>query len=252
MNIPMVALAAFMALITFNASAECVVSNGVVVDGNLIEGTRRPDIIDCSKHSSETETGYEIYGHGGADTLIGSKYVDFIAGGGGNDTIYGGGGDDMIDGGAKDDTIYGGGGSDLIYGGVGSSSASGVSCNEHPHNPPLAAAGSSYLTKGGSGDDVIWGDGPNSPNDINFPYFPPLDVDDEYDDDGNDCINAGSGEDFVYGLGGHDTIYGGNHDDYLDGGSGHDHISGGWHTDECYGGGFPDDFDDVVVCELSN
>jgi len=239
MNMPMVALAAFMALIPFNSSATdgepvCHLNDKAVPgDPFVIEGTRKPDTIDCSASTS----GHEIYGYGGNDILIGSKYIDFIAGGGGNDTIYGGDGDDAIDGGAKDDTIYGGGGNDLIFGGVGSSSASGVDCQLQ-----TVAAGSSYFTKGGSGDDTIFGDGPNSPDD-DPDFFPDVVG---YDDDGNDCINAGSGEDYVYGQGGNDTILGGNHADHLYGGLGKDYINGGWHTDTCDGGGQ----DDILVsCE---
>ncbi len=101
------------------------------------------------------------------------------------------------------------------------------------------------MTKGGSGDDTIYGDGPNSPDDSDYTN----DVGKEYDDDGDDCINAGSGEDYVYGQGGNDAIFGGNHADYLDGGSGHDHISGGWHTDTCTGGGDDGVPEDVVDCE---
>ncbi len=248
MNIPMVTLAALMALVPLISSAEhgsgpCTIGRvdgprPVPIDGDplVIEGTRKADVIDC--HGSPDP--HKIYGNGGNDILIGSKFIDFIAGGGGNDTIYGGDGDDMIDGGAKDDLIFGGGGHDLIFGGVGSSSASGVECELQ-----TAAAGSSYFTKGGSGDDIIYGDGPNYPDDLDYTD----DVGKEYpDDDGNDCINAGSGEDVVYGQGGDDTILGGNHADDLNGGSGHDHIFGGWHTDTCTGGGGDDD--DQTDCEI--
>ncbi len=125
MKIPMVTLAALMALIPFNnsaQSAECTL-NGVEVAGDplLIEGTRKDDLIDCSTSS----VPHDIYGYGGDDEIYGSPYDDFIAGGGGNDTIFGGDGNDAIDGGAKDDDIYGGLGDDIIFGGVGASPASG-------------------------------------------------------------------------------------------------------------------------------
>ena len=224
MKIPLVALAAFLAIIPLNSSAQIVgcTLNGVPVPGDpeLIEGTSSDDEIDC--HHSPTR--HDIYGYGGNDLLIGSNYDvdgepgDFIAGGGGSDTIYGGDGDDAIDGGASDDDIWGEGGDDIIFGGVGASPASGVGCELI-----LAAAGSSYLTKGGSGDDTIYGG------------------------DGNDCIDAGSGEDVVYGEDGKDTIEGGNHSDVLFGGPGDDHINGGWHTDTCIGGGGNDT---LISCEL--
>ncbi len=220
MHMPMVTLAAFMALIPFNSSAEgdgCHL-NGTLVPGDpeVIEGTRKGDVIDCSTSAHR----HDIYGDGGNDMIIGSDFDDFIAGGSGNDVIHGGDGDDAIDGGAKDDVIYGDGGNDIIFGGVGSSPASGVGC---VLRTTFIAAGSIYLTKGGSGDDTIWGG------------------------DDADCINAGSGEDVVYGGDGNDTLMGGNHADYLNGGPGNDYIDGGWHTDTCVGGGGDDDID----CEIT-
>ncbi len=105
-NIPLVALAALMALIPFNSSAQsgCTLNGEEVLgDPELIEGTGSADIIDCSGSPYR----HDIYGYSGNDLLIGSDYDDFIAGGGGNDTIYGGEGDDAIDGGAANDVIYG-------------------------------------------------------------------------------------------------------------------------------------------------
>jgi Ca2+-binding RTX toxin-like protein len=217
-KIPMVTLAAFLALIAFNSSAQsgCTI-DGVPVAGDpeLIEGTSAADDIDCRTSA----IAHDIYGYDGDDEIYGSHNGDFIAGGGGNDTIHGGDGDAAIDGGAKDDDIFGGAGNDIIFGGVGASPASGVGCVLL-----TAISGSSYyLVKGGSGDDTIDGG------------------------DGNDCIDAGSGEDLVEGGAGNDTLEGGNHADILDGGAGNDHIDGGWHTDTCLGGGGSDIF---VSCEL--
>jgi len=192
---------------------------GIVV----IEGNGGDNIIDCST----SEIGHEIYGRNGRDTLIGSDFIDpengsgdFIAGGGGSDCIYGGAGGDAIDGGADDDEIYGEDGNDVIFGGVGSAPASGVGCELQT---AFIALGSSYLTKGGSGDDTIHGG-----------Y-------------GNDCIDAGSGEDWVYGEAGNDTLEGGNHSDVLDGGPGKDTMDGGWHTDTCIADQIEDTF---IDCEL--
>ncbi len=222
----MVALAALMALIPLNSSAQIVIVgctiDGVAVPGDpvLIEGTSSGDHIDCST----SPIAHDIYGYGGDDEIYGSDYDgigydDFIAGGGGNDMIYGGDGDDLIDGGASDDDIWGEGGNDVIFGGVGASPASGVGCEL------FAAAGSSYLTKGGSGDDTIYGG------------------------TGEDCIDAGSGEDYVDGGDGDDRIEGGNHADILVGGPGADSLDGGWHTDTCVDD-IDDDYNDIFFCEI--
>jgi len=208
-----------MAVFPLSSSAGCVLNDDEVFgDPKLIEGTKDADFIDCRS----SVKGHDIYGDGGNDIIYGSNFSDFIAGGGGADTIWGGEGNDNIDGGAEDDVIRGEGGNDIIFGGVGSAPASGVGCELQT---AFVAAGSSYLTKGGSGDDTIYGGA------------------------GNDCIDAGSGEDIVYGGDGNDTLEGGNHNDMLDGGAGDDHIDGGWHTDTCIGGGGSDNF---ISCELDS
>ena len=225
MNIPLVSLVVLIAALPLSSSAQLVgcTVNGIEVPGDLelIEGTGSADIIDC--RGSSLTTGLDIYGYGGADIIYGSKYDDFIAGGSGKDTIRGDDGDDSIDGGGDDDTIHGEGGDAIIFGGVGASPASGVGCALQTVPIP---AGSSYLTKGGSGDDTIYGG------------------------IGNDCINAGSGEDVVYGGDGYDTIVGGNHSDLLDGGLDKDFIDGGWHTDTCVDSNDSNDDDKFFNCEL--
>ena len=226
MRTPMVTICALFAFIPFgSAAADCPLQplptgsvctiNGAEWEGDpeVIEGTRKADDIDCRASLLPVE----IYGDSGDDTICGSDWSDFIAGGGGNDTIFGGNGDDAIDGGAKDDDLYGEGGNDIIFGGVGASPASGVGCELL-----TSAAARVYLAKGGSGDDSIYGG------------------------DGDDCVNAGSGEDVVEGGPGNDTLKGGNHADVIDGGAGLDHIDGGWHSDTCLAGG---DGAIIVDCE---
>ncbi len=193
MKIPMVTLAAFMALVPLISSAEsdfglCMIEGvpvGTLEDNpEVIKGTRKGETIDCS--GSHRVGGHEIYGYGGDDTLIGSKYDDFIAGGGGND---------------------------VIFGGVGSSPASGVACELH-----AAAAGSSYLTKGGSGDDIIYGgDGNDCINAGSGEDF-------VYGEGGDDTIFGGNHSDVLYGGPGNDYIDGGWHTDTCTGGAGIDVI----------------------------
>ncbi len=145
MKIPMVTLAALVALIPLSSVAEdgnchllpepldnvtwCTLNGDELFGETIIEGTRKGDEIDCRNFvSADGVNGVSIYGDGGDDYICGSDFDDFIAGGGGNDTIFGGPGDDAIDGGAKDDDLWGGDGHDIIFGGVGASPASGVGC----------------------------------------------------------------------------------------------------------------------------
>jgi Ca2+-binding RTX toxin-like protein len=220
MNIPRATVSAILAIAPLLSMADhggCIVNGKHVYDdAGVVEGTKKADTINCAN----SNIGLEIYGYGGNDTITGTAFDDFIAGGGGRDIIRGGAGNDAIDGGASDDDLFGEEGNDIIFGGVGASPAAGVGCILRTSYG--ASTGRYYFTKGGSGDDSIWGG---------------MD---------RDCINAGSGEDVVYGGDGNDTIYGGNHSDYLDGGLGDDYIEGGWHTDTCMGGGGSNDY---IDCE---
>ena len=60
------------------------------------------------------------------------------------------------------------------------------------------------------------------------------------DDDNNDTLYGGSGDDFVGGDDGDDLIYGDAGDDQLEGGTGNDRAYGGNDNDDIYGGGGDD------------
>ena len=69
-----------------------------------------------------------LFGYAGNDTLIGSKWNDFLyggdgddllSGGEGHDDLYGGKGNDILVGGEGDDNIYGNKGDDILLGGPG-------------------------------------------------------------------------------------------------------------------------------------
>ena len=115
------------------------------------------------------------------------------------------GGDDVITGSSASDTIYGQEGHDTIYGGGG-------------HDGLY----------GGTGDDLLVGDDkPENLDDVTVEGIKDLTADelDDFiksvegtDDDGNDQLFGGVGDDVLLGMGG---------DDYLDGGAGEDAIFGG-------------------------
>ena len=115
------------------------------------------------------------------------------------------GGDDVITGSSASDTIYGQEGHDTIYGGGG-------------HDGLY----------GGTGDDLLVGDDkPENLDDVTVKGIKDLTEDelDDFiksvegtDDDGNDQLFGGVGDDVLLGMGS---------DDYLDGGAGEDAIFGG-------------------------
>lgn len=97
-----------------------------------------------------------ITGTSGDDVIIGSAGNDTIKGGGGNDIICGAGGSDLIDGGTGNDRLAGESfdgelelgqpGADTIYGSSG-------------HDTIVGVDGNDPLLDGGSGNDIINGNG---------------------------------------------------------------------------------------------
>ncbi|WP_310619619.1 calcium-binding protein [Flexibacterium corallicola] len=106
-------------------------------------------------------------------------------------------------GGSGDDTILGSEGDDTIYGDF-----------ETSDSPPL--------------DVVSWNSDKDYTSYIDTAFNPNLSY--------NDTINAGSGDDLIYGGFGDDSISAGNGDDTIYGGDGDDWISAGRGSDTIYGG----------------
>ncbi|QBF31656.1 Hint domain-containing protein [Thalassococcus sp. S3] len=163
------------------------------------------------------------------DTVMGGAGDDTISTGDDADLIDGGTGNDQIDGGIDADTINAGAGNDLVIGGEGADSI-------------LAGAGN---------DTVYGGLDPVFPDGLNI-------RDDGSDGDpdpetrnGLDFIDAGAGDDLVFGQddddtiiggAGNDTLDGGIDDDSIDGGTGDDVITGGQGVDTLSGGDDRDTF----------
>jgi trimeric autotransporter adhesin len=146
---------------------------------------------------------------------------NIIDGGAGNDYIAAGTDADIVHGGADDDDIFGMDDADILF--------------------------------GDGGADFIVGDGFNSTNpDAGYAYglwYQPGAA------HGDDVIDGGAGNDWLWGTGGSDEIYGGADDDrlwgdalvggvaaewhgndYLDGGSGADRLAGNGRDDILFGG----------------
>jgi Ca2+-binding RTX toxin-like protein len=150
-----------------------------------------------------------LYGDAGNDTIFGGIDNDSLFGGDGADSLYGDDGDDYIEAGAGDDAVYGGDGNDtIIGGGTGSDALFGDAGNDSI----TASQTAGTLVYGGSGDDTITGS------------------------DLVDILDAGTGNDVVYGNAGADIISGDAGNDALFGGDGADQMSGGVGADTLTGG----------------
>ncbi|MCL6417524.1 hypothetical protein MIB92_17825 [Aestuariirhabdus sp. Z084] len=177
-----------------------------------------------------------IFAGGGADNVGGSIGNDIVYGGSGNDILTGENpgdagnviGHDVLIGGEDKDEIFGGAGNDVISGDSGDDELSGdkVSGDKNLDGDDIIF--------GGKGSDKIWGNGGSDHlyggDDDDY-----LQGDDNPDDDFDDYLDGGDGEDTLLGMGGKDTLIGGAGDDKLDGGKGDDVIYGGEGKDIIWG-----------------
>jgi len=174
--------------------------------GATIAGTAGNDVISAIMSVPGQPLATDL-----ADTIDGAAGDDVLDGGDGNDALYGG---------ADNDTMIGGaaaaGGTNQLWGGTGSDTASYAGTTAAVHADLAAQTGSvggilvdqmnsvENLT-GGSGDDVLVGDG------------------------GNNVLSGGAGNDGLYGQGGDDVLIGGavaaGGTNQLWGGSGSDTVS---------------------------
>lgn len=165
-----------------------------------------------------------FYGEDGNDSIKGFGGNDELYGGSGKNTLLGMDGNDILNGGNEADTLYGGPGQDRCNGGNGGYGMSGndVIWGDYPNAPNNESNTDDYI-EGWCGNDVIYG-GPG--NDIIKGGL------------GNDIIHCGPGNDglpFVPGIGpasvdgqgGNDIISGEEGDDRLEAGLGVDRIYGG-------------------------
>ena len=275
MKIPMVTLAALVALIPLSSVAEdgnchltglsddvtwCTLNGDELFDETIIEGTvpirltQTPTIcrvpLPIVRQDILHVVGVCLNRIGTEGTRKGDEIDcrNFHHNDGDSGvSIYGNGGDDEICGSDFDDFIAGGGGNDTILGGLGNDAIDGGAKDDD--------------LWGGPGDDIIFGGVGSSPASgvgcvlqtaIGRIYLAKGGSGDDSIDggEGNDCINAGSGEDTLMGGPGNDTLIGGNHADILDGGPGDDYIDGGWHTDTCIDKDDSDTTFDAINCEI--
>jgi Ca2+-binding RTX toxin-like protein len=158
--------------------------------------------------------GFTIVGSNGPNIIVGSPYSDIICGMNGNDTINGMGGDDTVYGDNGSDDLSGGLGNDLVYGGNGSDTLFGY---DEVRDALLPAKEHNDLLDTELANELLL------PSFVP-PFFPSVDGDFLYGDNGNDQLFGGPDA---------DRLWGGNGKDHLNGGDGVDTVDGGRGKDSC-------------------
>ena len=190
----------------YSSGGDNISTNGTVIQIRSSEfgGIDRRYINDVRPDSSIVDPkavnpdGTPKFGFNSHETIGGTKFADYIAGGNGDDTIYGDDGNDILLGNNGGDHLYGEKGDDYIDGGAGDDHLDGGDGNDRIY--------------GGDGSDVIIGG------------------------NGNDALFGGAGVDRIQGNNGDDYIDGGDDDDIIDSGAGNDILIGGAGNDILIGG----------------
>jgi Ca2+-binding RTX toxin-like protein len=229
-------------------------------------------------------------GTNAANTLLGTAAGDHLRGLGGADTLSGGAGDDLLEGGAGDDQLNGGQGDDTYYFASGwgrdvirsqnplgdgqgmdriyfaeDISAADFTASSTAQDLILAHASGSRILIGGFFSQVLAG-GDRVVDEVRFVDGTAWSVDDLilaqqggtsaaqyiHGRDVADIIDAGAGNDVVFGYDGDDILIGGAGNDRLEGGRGSDtyRFQQGWGQDAVVGSGTQADEGDVDVVEF--
>ena len=189
------------------------------------------DVIRTSRMINNNSYGaLHRYLSRGNDTFNGTNSSDTIESGSGNDLInaksgadivYGQNGNDKLNGGNGNDQLFGGSGNDIINGGFGNDSlvgGTGIDTAVFSNRANIIDLATTTNQNTGDGQDNLTG------------------IENVNAGGGNDTIYGNSssnkligdkGRDELYGDGGADKIYGGNGNDILSGGLGNDRLVGG-------------------------
>ena len=189
------------------------------------------DFIDSGLDNDDVYAGSGndlIFGSDGDDLLFSESGDDQVEGGAGRDVLVGQDGDDRLIGGSEDDLLSGNSGDDYLDGGGENDYLTGGSGND--------------ILIGGDGRDVLSGDSDLSATTRDWSVlYTPIFV-------GGVSFNVilvnstgsiraeSSGEDFIDAGSGDDVVFGGGADDFIDGGEGNDELQGNGGGDVIYGG----------------
>ncbi|MEG4328159.1 calcium-binding protein [Microcoleus sp. herbarium5] len=169
----------------------------------------------------------------GHDYFEGGKGNDTFYGADGNDMAYGGEGDDFIRGENGRDTIYGGGENDNIGGGFHKDSRwPGETIGTMPTEASFTIAGLGVDAEASTTRFAANTTNTNSTTKI----YAEANIQTQQEDDGDDLIYGGKGNDSIAGDEGKDEIFGDADNDLILGGTGEDKISGGSDQDQVFGG----------------
>lgn len=185
-----------------------------------IVGSVNADVLDFSHVALVGITS--INSGGGDDTVTGTEFGDVINGGSGSDILNGAGGDDTFLAGFSS-------GFDAYDGGTGTNVIQAV--NDNVKIGIGSFANIQEISAGGFANVSLLFDGSNQTIDLRHVVLTDIAL-----------IDAGGGDDTVYGTIGDDNINGGFGNDILNGGDGADILNGGGGFDTLNGGGGDDTF----------
>ncbi len=151
-----------------------------------------------------------------------AEKIDNLGVAGGNDALVGGAHNDMLFGMAGNDVLIGDG-----YAPVNDDKTSTGTLNDLANavGAEKADAGKIVEALGKMNNTQLEG----VANKLETADF-------EGQDDGNDKLYGGKGDDVLLGMGGNDRLHGGDGNDFLFGGSGNDYLDGGTGSDALFGG----------------
>ena len=238
--------------------------NGAQGADSVAGGAGRDQVYGGVGNDSRVDGGAgndRVHGGPGNDNVTGGAGNDAVTGNVGKDKVNGGDGNDNVAAGGGNDTVTGGNGNDQVFAGPGSDTVTDpegddsivldevISTEEVDEQFPEAGGADPGDPFSPETEDTYPGKGPSDPSvEYCFDCLPPGPSNESADDK----VDAGPGNDIVFGSPGADQVSGGTGSDTTRGGAGNDTVSGGAGTDLVTGGAGDDaltgdDDSDVVA-----